>query len=113
MMPNDFSSGLDDAQGEVSRLALGSRAILLHNFAASRAPELVAAIKSISAISPFRHMVTPGGWEMSVALTNCGEVGWITDRSGYRCGDIDRVTDRAWPAMPPAFAALAAEAADA
>jgi len=113
MMPNDFSSGLDDAQGEVSRLALGSRAILLHNFAASRAPELVAAIKSISAISPFRHMVTPGGWEMSVALTNCGEVGWITDRSGYRYDSIDPVTDRAWPAMPPAFAALAAEAADA
>ena len=68
---------------------------------------------AIAAVSPFRHMVTPGGWEMSVALTNCGQVGWVTDRSGYRYDPIDPATGRPWPAMPAAFADLAVEAADA
>jgi alkylated DNA repair protein (DNA oxidative demethylase) len=52
--------------------ALGSRAVLLRDLARGRAPELVATVGAIAAVSPFRHMVTPGGWQMSVALTNCG-----------------------------------------
>jgi alkylated DNA repair protein (DNA oxidative demethylase) len=58
-------------------------------------------------------MVTPGGWEMSVALTNCGQVGWVTDRTGHRYGAIDPSTGRPRPAMPQAFADLAAKAAEA
>jgi alkylated DNA repair protein (DNA oxidative demethylase) len=103
----------DEAQDAIPRTVLGPRAVLLRGFAAKHAPELVAAISAIAAISPFRHMVTPGGWEMSVALTNCGQVGWVTDRAGYRYDAIDPATGRPWPAMPPALANLAVEAAEA
>ena len=87
-------------------------AVLLRGLARERAPELVAGIGLIAAVSPFRRMVTPGGWEMSVALTNCGQVGWITDRTGYRYDEIDPETGRSWPAMPQAFSNLAVEAAE-
>ena len=60
----------------------------------------MAAIGVIAAVSPFRYMVTPGGWAMSVALTNCGVVGWVTDRTGYRYDAIDPETGRVWPQMP-------------
>lgn len=113
-MPSDaFTLALDEAQADASRVALGLCAVLLRGFARERAPELVAAIAPITAVSPFRHMVTPGGWEMSVALTNCGQVGWVTDRTGYRYDAIDPATGRPWPAMPRAFADLAVEAAEA
>jgi alkylated DNA repair protein (DNA oxidative demethylase) len=92
---------------------LGERASLLRGFARVRAPELIAAIETIAGVAPFRNMVTPGGWPMSVALTNCGQVGWITDRTGYRYDAIDPATGRNWPAMPQIFADLATEAADA
>ena len=111
-MPSDaLTLALDEAQADASRVALGLCAVLLRGFARERAPELVAAIAPITAVSPFRHMVTPGGWEMSVALTNCGQVGWVTDRTGYRYDAIDPATGRPWPAMPRAFADLAVEAA--
>ncbi|WP_159289242.1 DNA oxidative demethylase AlkB [Methylosinus sporium] len=99
--------------GSASRVALGPRAVLLRAFARDRGPELVTAIGAAAEISPFRHMVTPGGWRMSVALTNCGYVGWLTDRSGYRYDTIDPMTGRAWPAIPRLFADLAVEAAEA
>ena len=104
---------LDEIQSGAARVALGAQAIVLRGFARERAPDLIAAIDAIAAISPFRHMVTPGGWEMSVALTNCGQAGWVTDRSGYRYDPIDPATGRPWPAMPAASANLAVEAADA
>lgn len=104
---------LDEAQSGTYRVALGPRAVLLRGFAGARAPELLAAIDVIAAVSPFRHMVTPGGWEMSVAMTNCGHAGWITDRTGYRYDAVDPATGRPWPAMPGTFAELAGEAAEA
>ena len=104
---------LDEARNGAARVALGARAVLLNGFARERSPGLIAAIDAIAAISPFRHMVTPGGWEMSAALTNCGQFGWVTDRSGYRYDPIDPATGRPWPAMPKAFADLAVEAAGA
>ncbi len=64
------------------RLAEG--AVLLRGFALAEAPALAAAVDDVAAISPFRHMITPGGFRMSVAMTSCGEAGWVTDRSGYR-----------------------------
>jgi alkylated DNA repair protein (DNA oxidative demethylase) len=110
-MPSETAPlALDAVQDTASRVVLGPRAVLLRGFALGRAPELVASIGAIAAVSPFRHMVVPGGWKMSVALTNCGEVGWVTDRTGYRYDAIDPETGRSWPAMPPAFADLAAEA---
>src|SRR5690348_2054919 len=117
MMPPDLPSrALHEAQhgvSHVSHVALGARAVLLRGFARECAPELVAAIGAIAAVSPFRHMVTPGGWAMSMAMTNCGEVGWITDRTGYRYDAIDPATSLPWPAMPQTFADLAAKAAEA
>src|ERR1700722_12915817 len=104
---------LDEIQGGAARVALGAQAIVLRGFARERSPELIAAIDAIAAVSPFRHMVTPGGWEMSVAMTNCGQFGWVTDRNGYRYDLIDPATGRPWPAMPKAFADLAVEAAGA
>ena len=56
-------------------------------------------------------MVTPGGFEMSVAMTNCGAAGWVTDRSGYRYQAHDPQGGAPWPAMPAGFLALAHEAA--
>ena len=111
-MPNETLPLLLDAiEDAATSVVLGPRAIVLRGFALGRAPELVAAIGAIAAVSPFRHMVVPGGWKMSVALTNCGDAGWVTDRTGYRYDAIDPETGRRWPAIPQAFIHLAVEAA--
>ncbi len=89
----------------------GSQTSLFRGFALEHAPALFAAIGALCERSPFRRMVTPGGWAMSVALTNCGEAGWVTDRTGYRYDRIDPQTGQPWPAMPDLFADLAARAA--
>jgi alkylated DNA repair protein (DNA oxidative demethylase) len=73
--------------------------------------DLLAAIEEVRRAAPFRHMVTPGGFKMSVALTNCGELGWTTDRRGYRYTRVDPETGRPWPRMPQTFARLARVAA--
>ncbi len=86
-------------------------AVLLRGFAAADAPALVAAVRRIAAAAPFRHMVTPGGYTMSVAMTNCGRAGWVTDRTGYRYDAVDPETGRPWPKMPALFARLAVGAA--
>ena len=112
-MPSDrLALALDEDQDGASRVALGARAVLLRGLACEFAPEFVAAIIAIAAVSPFRRMVTPGGWEMSAAMTNCGQVGWVTDRTGYRYDPIDPVTGQPWPALPPIFADLATKAAE-
>jgi alkylated DNA repair protein (DNA oxidative demethylase) len=86
-------------------------AILLRGFAAGEADALTRTIACIAEASPFRHMETPGGFRMSVAMTNCGAAGWITDRRGYRYAAIDPLTDKPWPIMPRLFSDLAARAA--
>ena len=95
----------------IATLKLGDGAVLLGGFAADVAKELVAALRKIEAKAPFRRMVTPGGFTMSVAMTNCGKAGWITDRTGYRYDTKDPESGKAWPAMPELFAELAARAA--
>jgi DNA oxidative demethylase len=94
-----------------SREQLAPGASVLRGFAQDREQVLLAAIGRIAATSPFRHLVTPGGQRMSVAMTNCGSVGWHSDRRGYRYTDFDPETGRPWPAMPAVFAQLAFEAA--
>ena len=86
-------------------------AVLLRGFAAGDAAALLRAIERVAAAAPFRQMETPGGYRMSVAMTNCGTAGWITDRRGYRYSATDPLTDRPWPAMPKPFRDLAARAA--
>ncbi len=94
-----------------SRAQLEEGAVLLHGFAAATAPDLLAEVARIAQSAPFRNMVTPGGYTMSVAMTNCGRVGWVSDSSGYRYDPIDPMTETPWPAMPEAFVELAATAA--
>lgn len=94
-----------------SRQVLQPGAVLLRGRALSIDAELLAAIETIAAQSPFRRMVTPGGFEMSVAMTNCGRVGWVTDRKGYRYDSRDPETGAPWPDMPGLFRTLAREAA--
>ena len=96
--------------GETTK-ELAEGAVLLRGFARSEAVVLVAAVNQIAAGAPFRNMVTPGGLRMSVAMTSCGEVGWITDRGGYRYSPQDPMTGEPWPAMPELFRSLAARAA--
>lgn len=86
-------------------------AMLLRGFAQRDADALTGTIARIAQVSPFRQMETPGGFRMSVAMTNCGRAGWITDRRGYRYSAIDPLTEKPWPAMPPLFSDLAARAA--
>lgn len=93
------------------RIALDPGAWLFGGFALDRARALLDAIAVLSAAAPFRHLETPGGRLMSVAMTNCGTVGWVSDRGGYRYSPRDPLSGRLWPAMPPLFSTLAAEAA--
>ncbi len=86
---------------------------MLRGFARPEAVTLVAAVEAIAAVAPFRHMVTPGGFRMSVAMTSCGQAGWVTDRRGYRYAADDPLTGEPWPPLPVGFLALAARAADA
>jgi alkylated DNA repair protein (DNA oxidative demethylase) len=90
-------------------LALDPGITLLRGLASSA--ELMPLIDSVASGAPFRHLVTPGGQTMSVAMTNCGPVGWVSDRSGYRYSSRDPLTGRDWPAMPDAFVNLALDAA--
>lgn len=90
---------------------IGEGAMVLRGFAASRAADLLHDVTRIVAAAPFRHVVTPGGYTMSVAMTNCGALGWVTDRAGYRYQRIDPVSGAAWPDMPEVFRSLATDAA--
>jgi alkylated DNA repair protein (DNA oxidative demethylase) len=95
-----------------SREAMTEGAVLLRGFAKPHEPELIAALREITAQAPFRHMFTPGGHQMSVAMTNCGNAGWVTDRSGYRYDGADPESGKSWPAMPESFRELAQRAAE-
>jgi alkylated DNA repair protein (DNA oxidative demethylase) len=88
-------------------------AMLLRGFATPIESELIAALRNIVAQAPFRHMVTPGAHSMSVAMTNCGSKGWVTDRRGYRYDAVDPETGQPWPGMPACFRDLARRAAEA
>ncbi len=99
-----------EAPGPV-RETMGEGAVLLRGKALPLEDELITALAAIAERSSFRRMTTPGGFVMSVAMTNCGAAGWVTDRTGYRYDRNDPETGQAWPDMPGAFLRLAAEAA--
>ena len=101
-----------DLFGDAPRdVTLADGAVLLGGFARPVDRELLDALSSVAREAPFRHMATPGGRSMSVAMINCGAVGWVTDRSGYRYDPIDPGSGRLWPQMPAVFADLARGAA--
>jgi alkylated DNA repair protein (DNA oxidative demethylase) len=101
----------DPSTAGVEAIELESGATILRGFALEDAAALLVAIERIADAAPLRHMTTAGGWRMSVATTNCGNAGWLSDRSGYRYDAIDPETGRQWPALPELFADLAARAA--
>ena len=86
-------------------------AILLKGFALPNEAQLLADLNLVLSQSPLRHMVTPGGFTMSVAMTNCGDLGWVTDKKGYRYDALDPSTGAPWQAMPASFLQLANNAA--
>lgn len=94
-----------------ARETIGTGAFVLPGFALPLADELQTAVQAVAERAPFRHLVTPGGFTMSVALTNCGTLGWTSDRRGYRYSPTDPATGHPWPAMPAPFSRLAREAA--
>lgn len=104
-LPLDFD---DPARRELS---LETGAVLLGGFACAVAGELLEVVSAVEAEAPFRTMVTPGGRTMSVAMTNCGDLGWVSDRRGYRYDACDPESGRRWPPMPDLFADLATRAA--
>jgi alkylated DNA repair protein (DNA oxidative demethylase) len=93
------------------REQLGSQAMVLHGHALADECALLAALQSVTVAAPFRNMVTPGGYQMSVAMTNCGALGWVSNRRGYHYTPHDPSSGLPWPDMPPAFKKLAATAA--
>ena len=110
-MTGDLFAGV--AEAPPSRETMAEGAVLLRGFVLARQDELLAAVREVIAAAPFRHMVTPGGFTMSVAMTNCGKVGWVTDRRGYRYDANDPESGQPWPAMPPVLLQLACDAAEA
>lgn len=93
------------------RQDLAPGAWLLPGLALDEAPALLAAAQAVFAAAPPRRWLTPGGRRMAVAMSNCGELGWISDERGYRYGPLDPESGQPWPAMDPSLRALAGRAA--
>lgn len=106
-MTFDLLAGLDEGE----RQPIGPHACILRGFALSYVDALLPALEWLERQAPFRRMTTPGGLTMSVALTNCGPLGWTSDRRGYRYAGIDPDSGKFWPAMPESFRQLARDAA--
>jgi alkylated DNA repair protein (DNA oxidative demethylase) len=105
----DLFESASDAR--TSQESMAEAAVLLRGFAKPFEADLIADISDVVEQAPFRHMVTPGGHQMSVAMTNCGGAGWVTDRTGYRYDANDPEAGKPWPAMPLSFRELAGQAA--
>ena len=105
----DLFAAINDAQPE--RESLGDGAVLLRGCVGADEQALLADLRLIVKAAPFRHLVTPGGHTMSVAMTNCGRVGWVSDARGYRYDPADPDSGRSWPEMPPSLRRLARRAA--
>lgn len=90
---------------------VGQETVVLPGFALERVEHLLPALRRVVHAAPFRSMTTPGGRTISVRVTNCGELGWISDQRGYRYSPLDPLSGAPWPALPPVFLELAREAA--
>ena len=109
--PATFDLFAEDTPQAPSREQIGPESFVFRGFALPVIKRLLPALESVLTQAPFRNMVTPGGYTMSVALSSCGEFGWTTDRSGYQYSSIDPLTGQPWPAMPDVFLELAVAAA--
>lgn len=106
-----MSAHAPDLFGDPRADLLPEGAAIFPGLALTHESMLLDALANIVAAAPFRHMVTPGGFTMSVAMTNCGALGWITDRRGYRYSPVDPLSNTAWPPMPDVLRDLARDAA--
>src|SRR5688500_8879258 len=95
-----FPARDEQAQAAPAREEFAPGAVLLRRSATGQAAALLADLRHVAAEAPLRHMVTPGGFRMSVAMTNCGALGWVSTSSGYRYDAVDPESGRRWPAMP-------------
>ncbi len=114
-MKRNFEAGDlfgDLAEADAGKQPLSEGAVVLRGYVADQA-SVWMALTEILAVAPFRHMVTPGGFRMSVAMTNCGDAGWVSDKKGYRYDPIDPLTGLHWPEIPASFLSVAAGAASA
>lgn len=85
---------------------------LLHGFALGASEHLLLAdMQTVIVAAPLRNMMTKMGFSMSAAMSNCGVLGWVSDKSGYRYDAHDPETGEPWPAMPASFLQLATSAA--
>ena len=91
-------------------LRIADGAVLLRGFALHN-EQILADLNLVLSQSPLRNMVTPGGFTMSVAMTNCGNLGWVSDKKSYRYDALDPNTGEPWQAMPESFLQLANNAA--
>ncbi len=107
----ELGLGAADAGDGVARAEIGAGAAWFRGLALSNDEELLGDLMGVAHRAPFRHMVTPGGFTMSVAMTNCGALGWVTDGAGYRYSADDPESGRPWPEMPESFRELARAAA--
>lgn len=110
-MTDQLTLGLPEPTGIPELEPLAPGAMVLRGFALSHAAAILADVERVAAAAPFRHLVTPGGFRMSVAMTNCGALGWVSDPSGYRYSPVDPESGRPWPALPASLLRLAAAAA--
>ena len=108
-MIGDLFEGLDEPLRGQERLGTG--AVLLRGFALEQGAALLTAVDEMASRAPFRHMLTPGGFSMSVAMCNCGPLGWVSDENGYRYQALDPLSGLPWPAMPAPWLLLARAAA--
>jgi alkylated DNA repair protein (DNA oxidative demethylase) len=107
----DLFADDDTASPLPTHVPLGAQSVLLRGFALPVVDSLIATVASVIDDAPLRQMVTPGGYTMSVALTNCGALGWVSDRRGYRYAPADPQNGKPWPAMPDVIHDLGRDAA--
>lgn len=112
MQPTTFDLFADHEPEQQPRTEqIGEQSWVLRGFALPVLDQLLPALDAVLAAAPLRHMMTPGGFSMSVGTSSCGALGWITDRSGYRYSAVDPLTGKPWPAMPQVLSELAQTAA--
>lgn len=108
-MNRDLFSTLQNAETWTETICPGT--VVLRQYATSQAESILREVKQIIQQAPFRQMQTPGGYTMSVALSSCGDYGWVSDRNGYRYSHTNPQTGQVWPLMPESFRELAQAAA--
>ena len=101
----------EDQAPDDSQTSIAPGAVLLHGFACDEVAALLLAFDEVTAQAPLRHLITPGGYTMSVAMSNCGSLGWVSSTSGYRYTVHDPLSGHAWPALPAVWLDLAVRAA--